>query len=332
MSLLDLIKRSDILREDIINTCEPYADTSIDKFHDIKNITPILSNIVAIRRIWQKTIFKLDTITENIQNEIDAKERVYNRTLNKEEALRQGLSYDEEDDDAVEIFSPLLKAVDKKKPSSVGTWRDYSEKSKLSQLSRFGPKSVKVSKDQHDKSTTPDRVGFTTVCRNRKRSEQSRYKIDLGYNQLIKLLVYKYKEDIPELSYGAVKNKFSMGSTLSTLYLILYRISKNSYVSCEMGRISSEDGNIRTILCNNIIPCKYENNCKYYHSPLYYPATTHVKFFFKTPLCPKDPTFGDGLLFEQQKRQLRFDDVNTLASDCATKLLQIRLLCQSQSV
>ena len=108
----------------------------------------------------------------------------------------------------------------------------------------------------------------------------------------------------------------------------MYRLSKSSFVSCEMGRISNEDENRRTILCNNVPYCKYGNTCNYYHSPLYYPNTNHVRFFFKTALCTKETTFGDGLLFEQQKKRLLFTDVNTLGSYCATQLLLIRLLCQ----
>ena len=108
MSLLKLIEHSNILCEKIINKCEPYADINIEKFHDIKNITPILDNIVSIRRIWQKTIFKLDIITGHMQNEIDIKERVYNKTLNREEAVRNGLIYNEED---ISEMSPLLKTM-----------------------------------------------------------------------------------------------------------------------------------------------------------------------------------------------------------------------------
>jgi len=438
MSLLDLIEHSNILCEKIINKCGPYADTSIEKFHDIKNITPILGNIVDIRRIWQKTIFKLDIITEHMQNEIDIKEHAYNKTLNREEAIGNGLPYHEEEDTS-EVFSPLLKTVgvksitEKKERLNCTTTINRSEKSnpvdhslkkctgtleksKLarshSQNSRFGPKSVALQKRfgstpnnaaeksalQQNAKLTSDRskkltreldevgsrtdtskkiipyiedfkstrdasrkrafepTGFMTVGRNRKRFEQLQsITIDLGFNNSIKLPAYKCKEDIPELAYGVVKNDLPEISTgdqahnsrrisLSQRgirrapevppksYLILYRISKNSYVSCEMGRLSSEDDNIRTVLCNNSPYCKYENDCNYYHSPLYYPSSTHVKFFFKTPLCPKDPTFGDGILFEQQKTQLLFTDVNTLASDCATKLLQIRLLCQFQSI
>ena len=113
------------------------------------------------------------------------------------------------------------------------------------------------------------------------------------------------------------------------LYLILFIITSSYYVSCESGRISTEDKNIRTVLCNNQPFCKYGNTCNYYHSPFYYPDSTHVKYIFKTPLCPKEPGFGDGELFHSHKKHLKFEDVNTLASYCSMQLLLINILCKT---
>ena len=354
MLLLDLIENSNILCNKIINESNKYNNTYIKKFQDIKNITIILDNIINIRRIWQKTILQLDNSIQTIQNNINNKEKLYNKELNKFDSINNKINnysiskrkcYEHETNI---IYSPLLRNntikdnTIKDNIKKDNTTKDNIKKDNIKKdnIKKDNIKKDNIKKDNTKKDNTKkddtkkDNItDFTVIKYNNNNKNYKLSKpicIDMGFDNLIKLQLYEYKEDIPELSYGIIKNNIKLNNQIK--YIILYRISKKSFVSCNIGKISLENKNIRTVLCNNIPYCKYNNSCTYYHSPLYYPDTNHTRFFFKTPLCPKDPSFGDGLLFKQQKKILKFTDVNTLASDCAIKLLQIRLLCQEHSI
>jgi len=309
MSFDDIVKQCSCLCNLIAQECENAKDYNIKQFKDVKNTITIINDVINIRRSLQTSVIKLDNINALLRKNLNDKELMYTKKLNMEEET---------------YITGVIKIE-----------HEISSKNSIPLSSPFLVNICSKSKDEEHKTD----LEFIVVPKRSKKSLHNGTKklstVDLGFENTICLQTYKNKEDIPELSYGIIQNgTLNADASCDThyKYIVIFRISKKSYTSCEIGRVSPEDRNIRTVFCNSMPFCKRGNNCGYYHSPLYYPNTDHIKFFFKTPLCPKDPTFGDGPTFKKQKSTLTFMDVGTLASYCATQLLLIRLLCQYNSI
>lgn len=313
MSFSDIIEQSDTFCENISKECDNAKDKYIKKFQDVKTVIATVNDIIDIRRSLQRVIIKLDNVNAFLRNNLNEKELTYTKALDDQEEEWNGTN-------GKKVKVRSSKEIDLKQSTMSSPF--------LTNIQKINQES------SPDDEQSKNNSGFTIVNSKRRPVSkernpthvQSKYiMVDLGFDHPIQLQIYEKKEDIPELTYGIVKNS---SSSVCHKYIIIFKISKNSYTSCEMGSIAPEDNNIRTVICNSIPYCKYGNSCNYYHSPLYYPDTDHIRFFFKTPLCPKDPTFGDGSTFQHQKLALKFIDVSTLASYCATQLLLIRLLCK----
>ncbi len=338
---------------DYINICK-----NIENFNETNFALLSMSNLIDIRRELQKSIGTLDMAASTLHKILKDNQQRFNQILsvtNKEIYDEKPSKKNTWEINGEELVSPILKTPQRSKKGVIkptpyphiektdklerkienkkienrkreekykpNVWKTFisseskprfpisnESNSRFGQVNDYNPDRFSTKKDISN--------GFITV----ERYKRKVIGVNMGFDIYINMPLYKNRESIPELNYGVIKYGIKE--------LILFRLSKNKYVSCETGIIAPEDNNIRTILCNNQPCCNYGNKCRYYHSPLYYPDSDHIKMFFKTPLCPKAPDFGDGRLFHIQKQQRVFTEVNTLASYCASQLLLIRLLCQ----
>ena len=341
MSFDTLLRQSEDLCKKIHKECKFIEETQIRKFHDVKGTMTTINYLINIRRVFQNIVVTLDEVNAVTCKKLNLAGLSCTKQLDIEENIYKGgrprpHTRDETSQQSDKISSPFLVVPSAKKRKKKTERSNGRESTTLSRHT-FDSGSdgfIKIeSKRSHAEETFKLReTGFTKTIDDRRSFEQKFITVNMGFDTMVQLQIYRNKEDIPELSFGIIKNTgliidSKMLYHTPRKHIIVFRLSKTGYTSCEMGRISPEDRNIRTVLCNNISSCKYGDDCNYYHLPLYYPNTNHIKFFFKTPLCPKDPSFGHGPTFKSQKSNLSFVDVGTLASYCATQLILIRLLC-----
>ncbi len=287
----------------IIVECKKYVKScNINKFSDISQAINASQYISKIICEFDQLIQSLAETNNSIKAELSEKKNSFS---NKLEKVNKDLIITSK-------FSPFLAII----PDNI------SAPKIVLPTCRFGTSNKDPTRFSRSK-----KIQSNTLITINSSSTHLLKLINIGFDNYIELPVYNFKEDIPELTFGAIPTQNKMKHNIYD-YLILLRISKIDFVSCELGKLAPNNINGRTILCDNKPFCKYGNDCNYYHSPLNYPDTTHVKYFFKTSLCPKCSEFGDGELFHQQKNHLEFNDLTTLASYCGSQLLLIRILSQ----
>lgn len=148
--------------------------------------------------------------------------------------------------------------------------------------------------------------------------------VDIGNNIFATATLYASPDQIPIMSYGAVM--------VNHAPLVIYKFGAQEFVSCTASQVADFSGptdNFRTICCGNSTTCEYGAGCKYFHDPLVWPEAHHVQRFIRTNMVKKCPYFGHLSLFNEQIKQLNFENLRTLARYCAIMNLMISIVVNS---
>ncbi len=151
--------------------------------------------------------------------------------------------------------------------------------------------------------------------------------VGFGVDNAFTTTLYKCKEDVPVLTYGAILAP-------SGKVLVVFRFGVVDFVSCTgvhiIDPVCSSD-NYRTICCGNSSKCEYAEKCKYFHDPLLWPnQTTHVQRFMRSSIVKKCPYFGNVSSFAEHAASLTFEHLRTLARYCAVMTMMISMVCNKK--
>jgi hypothetical protein len=147
--------------------------------------------------------------------------------------------------------------------------------------------------------------------------------VDLGGGVVFRTRLYKSRDEIPQLAYGAIIHNYKP-------YVVM-RLGETEFVSCTGSQIIDfqSDNNQHSISCISGTGCKWGKDCKYFHDPIE-SASDQIQKFNKTYMVKNCPYFGHINSFNEQSKQLKFDNVKTLARYSAYMLLLINIMNQKK--
>jgi hypothetical protein len=135
--------------------------------------------------------------------------------------------------------------------------------------------------------------------------------IDLGFENLYELPVYKY------LSSNIPLNIVVYIEELKSVIIKIGNEKKYKYINSSIGRISNnnENDNKRSIICNNNLvkynkKCINGKDCSYYHDPIIgFADIAHTdRQFSHNPLIYNCPNFKDGKYIKENVKKVNWEE------------------------